>query len=144
MQHILYRWVRYVESTGNEVGMTLLIGGTTISGILTSALRYDDWLKEVMYRAQHEGGMLSLPDVEMLPITEETSQRVRDAWMEAGIPEPESPDDPLGPGCVLRNAEVRPPGPAMQWRTYPYLMVQVSAVDAILPASTEGKTLPRR
>ena len=33
VQHILNRWIRYVESTGNEVGMTLLVGGTTISGI---------------------------------------------------------------------------------------------------------------
>ena len=143
MQHILNRWIRYVESTGNEVGMTLLVGGTTISGILTPVRRYADWLAEVMNRADHEGGEMSLPTIEMPEITEQQSQRARDDWGEGGLtPGGESLDDPVrerGPGCVLRNAEVRPPGPKTYWQTYPYLLIQINSVDAILPVMTSGK-----
>ena len=143
MQHILNRWIRYVESTGNEVGMTLLVGGTTISGVLTPISRYADWLTEVMNRADHEGGEMSLPPVEMPAITEQQSLRAREEWGDGGLtPGGEGLDDPVGergPGCVLRNAEVRPPGPKMYWQTYPYLLIQINAVDAILPVMTAGK-----
>jgi len=146
VQHVLNRLIRYVESTGNEVGMTLLVGGVTISGILTPIRQYVDWLTEVMNRAHHEGGQMSLPPTEMPTMTEQQSQRVRDEWGDGGLtPAGESLDDPIaerGPGCVLRNAEVRPPGPKRYWQTYPYLLVQINAVDAILPVVTAGKPAP--
>jgi hypothetical protein len=40
---------------------------------------------------------------------------------------------------VLRNAEVRPPGPKTYWQTYPYLLIQINSVDAILPVMTSGR-----
>jgi hypothetical protein len=135
MQHILNRWIRYVESTGSEVSITLLVGGTTIVGFLTPMLRYNQWLTEVIHRTKHAGGSTSLPWVEMLPISPEVREQVRAEWGEDGLThEGGNPDDPVeqrGPGCVIRNAEVRPPGPKMYWQTYPYLLVQVTAVDAI-------------
>ncbi|MEZ0333667.1 MAG: hypothetical protein ACAI18_06645 [Gemmatimonadales bacterium] len=146
MQHILNRWIRYVEATGHELAVTLLVGGTTISGYLTPRLRHDEWVKEILLRAVHEGGRSSIPAVEMEPITPEMAERVREEWGDReAVEEGEDFDDPIqgiGPGCVLRNAEVRPPGPAMHWHTYPYLHVQVSAVEAVFMAHTIGATLP--
>ena len=63
MQHILNRWIRYVEATGHELAVTLLVGGTTISGYLTPRLRHDEWVKEILLRAVHEGGRSSIPAV---------------------------------------------------------------------------------
>ena len=146
MQHIVNRWIRFVESTGSEVGITLLIGGTTIVGYLTPMLRYEAWLTEVLLRTIHEGGHSTLPSIEMPPISPEITQRVRDEWEAGGtISENEHPDEPVGatgPGCAIRNAEVRPPGVAKYWRTYPYLHVQVSAIDAIYLGHTPTPSLP--
>ena len=80
--HILNRWIRYVEATGHELAVTLLVGGTTISGYLTPRLRHDEWVKEILLRAVHEGGRSSIPAVEMEPITPEMAERVREAWGE--------------------------------------------------------------
>ena len=145
LQHILNRWIRYVEATGHEVGITLLVGGATITGYLTPMLRYDEWLKEVMHRAIHEGGRSELPLIPMEPISAQLTQRVQEEWGERElVPEGGDIDDPVierGPGCVIRNAEVRPSGPKMYWQTYPYLQVQVSAVQAISLVSNSGPSL---
>jgi hypothetical protein len=146
VQHILNRWIRYVEYTGHELAVTLLVGGTTISGHLTPRLRYDEWVKEILLRAGYEGGKMSLPSVEMPPISAELTQRIQESWGDReAIADDEDFDDPVqgfGPGCVLRNAEVRPPGPAIHWQTYPYLHIQISAVDAVFMAHSTGSTLP--
>jgi hypothetical protein len=130
----LYIYLRLVEATGSEVGVTLLVSGVLITGILTPWARYTAWTKEITMRAVHERGPQGLPDVPMGPITPEITERVRAQWKadaaEAGM----NPDDfePEYREFALRDVEIRA-GMKPLWAKAPYLVLATSEVAAFTP-----------
>jgi hypothetical protein len=132
--HPLTEWIRYVEENGSEVAVTVVIGGTVISGMLSPFARYERWGKEIDQRTRLAGGAVTLPNIKLPPLTAEERAEFREQWQvrlaaaraEHGYPA----DDDVPPGLLdyfcLANARMRTV-------TYEFIIVHTASVGAFFP-----------
>ena len=126
---LLDKWLRLVHSTGCEVGVTLLVSGRVVSGLLTPVQRFTRWENEVTMRAVHGGGQFRLPSPGLGPPTKEECQAIVDEWEALERNEADEPDAKGWAFCCLRNAEVFDAIEGSQVK-FPMLMVAMSKVAA--------------
>jgi hypothetical protein len=132
--HPLTEWIRYVEENASEVAVTVVIGGTVISGMLSPFARYERWCKEIDRRTRLAGGAVTLPNIKLPPLTAEERAEFREQWearlaaarAEHGYPtDGEVPAGLLDYFC-LSNARMRT-------TTYEFIVVQTASVGAFFP-----------
>jgi hypothetical protein len=134
-------WVRLVETQASEIGVTVVMHGVVITGVMTPYERFARWTQEVFQRAAHSGGRFGLPNAEMLPPTPDEVERIRAEWKaredEVRSAEGLGPDDEVDLDLdlsyfCLRDALVRAGHPDT-WFTVPYLLLRTTSVDAFFP-----------
>jgi hypothetical protein len=132
----LNTWIKLVEATGGEVGLTFLVSGVVITGTLTPWARYAAWSQEVLMRTLHEGGKQALPSTEIGPVPRAMTEKVRAEWESLVRDSGEDPDTfaPEFPQFALRDVEIRT-GLKGYWPTMPYLVVNTSEVAAFMPGT---------
>lgn len=74
-------FVQMVEQEGSEIGVTLIVAGRVVSGILTPRKRYFDWLRDSMDRTLKAGGTATAIE-EVGPMSEQQQDEVRAAFLE--------------------------------------------------------------
>jgi hypothetical protein len=138
-------WVRLVETQASEIGVTVVMHGVVITGVMTPYERFARWTQEVFHRAARGGGRFGLPKAEMLPLTPEEVERIRAEWKaredEVRSADGLSPDDDVDLDLdlsyfCLRDAVVRAGHPDT-WFTVPYLLLRTTSVDAFFPGKAE-------
>jgi hypothetical protein len=126
----LQDWVQVAEATGGEVGLTVLVSGVLVTGMLTPWPRYAAWSKEVTMRGMHETGPQALPDIPMGPISPEQAERARADYAaelsESGFDADETPEFPQ---FAMRDVTIRT-GAGATWVRVPYLVVDTASVSA--------------
>jgi hypothetical protein len=130
------RYIRLVESAGQELAVTIMVGGVVITGMLTPWDRYQTWQKEVLMRAARAGGKAILPSDPMAPISPTESERARGKWdqklREEGVDADDEDVEVVFRNFAVRDARVEA-GVPMNWVTYPYLAVNAEAVQTFFP-----------
>jgi hypothetical protein len=132
--HPITEWIRYVEENGVELPLTVVTGGTIISGNLSPFARYERWCEEIDHRTRLAGGRLELEIVKLPPLTDEETAELREQWqtrLEAARAEHGFPtDDEVPPGLLdyfcLSNARMRT-------MTYEFIVVHTASVGAFFP-----------
>ena len=116
-------WGALVQSTGNEVSVTLLVHGTLVSGFLTAPCRYADWEARSVEicRVMGNGGQ----DNTAAPPTAAEVLLIQERWADEHGGEDFMESSPAE--LCLRNAMVAAP---MAPLTFAYLLVDVSSVGA--------------
>jgi hypothetical protein len=124
--------VRFVESGGFEVSVTLVVQGTPVVGYLTSVLREAEHARHLFDAWLLVGNGLThqVPD----PVSAEETARIRAAWEEEHSEW--STEDYTFERLCLRDATVRS-GPAETWTHCHYLVVATDHVSAIAMGITE-------
>jgi hypothetical protein len=117
-------YIRAAETRGTERGVTLVVGGMPIKGIMTPRERFAAWTSETSARSELAGGATALPAIEIPPLTDEERERIREEWAEVT-------ELDLTYFC-LRNAEMKS-GAHGEIERYRYLLIRTEAVDAFCP-----------
>jgi hypothetical protein len=135
-------WVRIIERQAREIGVTLVVHGVLITGIMTPFRRYGRWATEVFQRALLSGGSFEVPSGEMHELTATEADRLRAEWKELEDEERKSeglaPDEEveldmdLSYFC-LRNANIHAGVVPTSWFTLPYVLIRTASVDAFTP-----------
>lgn len=129
--HITDPFVAFAEQAGVEIGVTLVIGGTVVTGHVTPIARYVQWFGEVFHRTALEGGRARLTGT-MSPMTPGQAEQIREDWaryLELQGIEPDDVGSVSFSRFALRDAQIRS-GPLQQWTTLPYLLVSSAHVQA--------------
>jgi hypothetical protein len=119
-----------VESSGEEVGVTVVVDGRIIDGILTPLMQYDDWVLRNMAIAVETGsGPIEMSSEKPSSALKE---RIVAAWARrmraAGFVNGEVIPVPF-PWVCLRDAIIES-GPRETWRIIAYLQVDASRISA--------------
>jgi hypothetical protein len=151
MRHPIAFYFELVESHGVEIGLTLVVSGVVIVGVLTPRLRYRRWRDELFHRALLGKGQFRIPESEIPPISDSLRAEVVAEWERTNAEASATGSDPeeietVVDYCCLRNAEIRA-GMAMNWVTAPFLAITASSIDAVYPGvrareSMMGKSSP--
>lgn len=120
--------VSLVEDSIGEVGVTLLVGGTVVTGTLVPLRLYAEWVADLISRGAAGERYISQPPrvPESIPadlIVE--IQRERESGEKAAS---------FSRFC-LRNATVRA-GAGMHWVEHPYLLISAAHVGAFTVGTT--------
>jgi len=126
--------VFWVESSGFELPVTLVLSGTVVTGYLCPLSRYRGAEKESLLRALRGGGF-SVSAIIGGP-TEEQQRRVAEEW--EATPEEDKPE--YFEQFAMRDVTIRA-GAAPEWSHAHFLMVSARNVDAI-HLGIEGKARP--
>jgi hypothetical protein len=126
-------FVRLVESNGCEIGVTVVVGGTVIEGVMCPVARLAEWQTETINRfLLGEGNSFAATD--MPPPTPQRKEAVRADFEERtrGYREQHGTDAPMSfRTFALRNAIVHTGSDGSQWTHHPYLLVDAQRVAAI-------------
>lgn len=119
---------RFVERSGLDFPVTLMVSGVRVSGMLTSTYFYGEWVSSHME-------MLRVSGRSPLPIEEtvdspsaEQRERAGDSY-ERRYPTEEEEPETFDHICI-RNATVET-GVGAYWRTHPFLLINADSVDAM-------------
>ncbi len=114
MVKALRAFVHLTNSQGGEMAVTLLVGGRTMSGMLTPNRRFLSWAKEVTLRAVHEKGQTKFPKIDMPSISKKEAEAIRTEWERVERETKEQDPDASSVSAeyehlCLRNAQVFAP-----------------------------------
>lgn len=126
------RFAAFVETSGREIPVTLLVGGVVIVGQLAPLYRYHEWAVEQYERATDPGGSFAIdPAQPTAPPTIDQRLERKAQWEERyGEEGYEDPDELTFNELCVRNAEVQAGAPA-DWKRYPFLLVSSAQVAAV-------------
>jgi hypothetical protein len=120
-----------VETTGGEVSVTLLVGGVSITGFLTSTTRFNHWQARMINIALEVGS--GEQDGSTEPPNAAERKEIQDGW-EAEIAKAELGDGEVSrislPSLCVRDALVMAGVPA-HWAQHAYLLISADHVSAI-------------
>jgi len=78
---ILERLVYLVNSGGSEFGVTIIVRGQVISGLLTPNQRFQTWMRRTLDEAATaKGGTMKVSDVDESRMSEDETEAVKRAW----------------------------------------------------------------
>ena len=125
-----------VEATGTDLGVTLLVSGVRIHGVMTSVWHYDAWIRHTLMIGVELGSMQGETTID--PPSREERQQAIDDLKDTVLRETGTHDSAFTavvkamsfPRIALRNAEVQT-GVAAYWSKHPYLLINADHVDAI-------------
>lgn len=124
---VINEWIRLVESSGFEMGVTLILHGVIVTGTLTPLTQYAAWFTEVLNRTTASARGQSSAGGIMPAMTIEQSEEVRRSWKQRM--RGEDMDDVVFARCALKNVTLHQ-GHALLAVRFPYLLVNAAAVSA--------------
>ena len=122
MDKILEAWLKQVEEKPIEIGVTLLVSGRIVSGMLTPLCRYEKWQTEVLHRALLKGGKFPVPSSKIPPLTKKQMEDISKHPRKWDV-------DSVAPVLCLRDVEIQTGVPA-SWEKRSFLLVSADSVDA--------------
>lgn len=130
---------RISESGQVELSVRLIVGGTPIAGILTSTTFFYEWLQGLLALGMVTGSPMPGEATAPQPTAEERSA-VTAAWESEAK---QRGGDMEIPQICLRNAVVMA-GVVAYWQRFPYLLIEVDAIQAYtvagVPSDDDGPT----
>lgn len=124
---LLTIYLESVELRGNEYGVTMIVGGQLVSGVLTPLRRFEEWQERSFAISELHGGRVSFELESIAPLTPEESAAIAAEHADT----PSTPDEPFEFGC-LRDARIHGgDGSAM---SVPFLVFRADDVSALSPS----------
>lgn len=130
-------WLRVVHQLGVEFGVTMLVSGRIVTGLLTPVQRYRRWEREVTTRAIRGRGTFALPSLDLPGISSAEAEEVRKEWpdLKTELDGDEKEQGAFAYLC-LRNAQIRDGGQVLR---FPMLLVSTQAVHTFMPGVLSGE-----
>ena len=125
--------IKEVESSGREVGVTLLVSGVVVSGYITPWSRYQRWEREVGMRSLHEGGRSTTLNFGLGPITAAGTREAQASWdrlVAERAREGRGEEEFHFERFALRSAVAETGVNRDRWREFMFLVISADAVDA--------------
>lgn len=123
---LLKAQLEIVERHAYEIGVTVLIQGMPVRGVLTPWIRYERWHREAFGR-----GEKAIPGVELALLTKPQREEVKKLWLRS------HPDGALAEGeyeeaalLAIMNAEILAPDGTVSQR-FPFLLVHLGSINAL-------------
>ena len=123
---LLTIYLEAVELRGSEYGVTMIVGGQLVSGVLTPLRRFEAWQERSFAISELHGGRVAFELEPIAPLTPEESAAIAAEHADT----PSTPDEPFEFGC-LRDARVHGGGGAMP---LPFLVFRADDVSALSPS----------
>ena len=117
--------MRDARIKGAETGVTLLINGAIVSGLVTSVSYFSRWLAATQELAAVAGG--PMPGAESTPPTEEEKSAVEAAWRARGGA---GSEDKESKKIVLRDVRIYQTGP-YEPICLAYMLIDADTVDGV-------------
>ena len=120
-------FAQLVEVNGAEIGVTLVVNGLVIEGILTPVERWTEWTLAALTEmgARQTARAPALTREESEEIKKKWQERYRHAHVELTYDR-----------ICLRNATIRTVPNPEYWPTWPYMLIETTSIDAFTLGTT--------
>jgi hypothetical protein len=123
---LLRAQMEIVEKHAYEMGVTALIQGTPVRGVLTPWIRYERWHREIFGRGER-----AVPSAELALLAKSQRDEVKHLWLrshpDGALAEGEYQEDAL---LAIMNAEILAPDGTVVQR-FPFLLVHLGSINAL-------------
>jgi hypothetical protein len=123
---LLKAQLEIVERHAYEIGVTALIQGMPVRGVLTPWIRYERWHRDIF-----GGREKAIPGAELALLTKAQRDEVKKIWLsshpDGAVAAGEYTEDAL---LALMNAEILAPDGTVAQRL-PFLLVHLGSIDAL-------------
>lgn len=117
------QFAQLVEESGAEIGVTLLVNGVLIEGILTPLERWTEWTVAAL------SGTPNRQAARAPALTQEESEKLKKNW-ERRYAHLKGNVELTYDRICLRNATIQTVPNPEYWPTWPYMLIETLSIDA--------------